>query len=451
MASRETAWLLPLPVGEARHLGDTDVTGARLFPDGRVLYSTDSGLFAAENDGSGPRKLEAILQHASFPAISPDGNQLAFQVDDPKASHWTIHESASDGTGIHQVLKWQQGLPSVICCLRWTADGKYLLFRGKTEGRWDLWAFSSQKRFFGAIPAPVRLTNGPISYGSFAGSRDGKRIFAVGALRRGELVRYDSTSREFRPYLGGISAIDPTFSRDGRWMAYQSYPEHTVWRSRTDGSDRLQLTYAPLTAVFARISPDASKVAFNDFEGNTYVTDINGGTARKVSSSGVAPDWSPDGNLLAVTSFAGSSTVCRLVDVRDGSISDIPNSNHVAGPWFATQDTLVGATDDQSKLVMFDFKTRKWSDFITSPDKFVNWEVSYDGKYVVYSTGGTNQTVFRMRLADRAVKEVVKLKTIRLVDDPMAGPTLSIAPDDSILTSRDIGTEEIYALTVKWP
>jgi len=49
------------------------------------------------------------------------------------------------------------------------------------------------------------------------------------------------------------------------------------------------------------------------------------------------------------------------------------------------------------------------------------------------------------------VKEVVKLKTIRLVDDPMAGPTLSIAPDDSILTSRDIGTEEIYALTVKWP
>jgi hypothetical protein len=89
---------------------------------------------------------------------------------------------------------------------------------------------------------PVRLTNGPISYSSFAASPDGKQIFAVGAQRRGELVRYDPKTREFLPYLGGISAADPTFSHDGKWMAYMSYPEHTLWRSRSDGSDRVQLT-----------------------------------------------------------------------------------------------------------------------------------------------------------------------------------------------------------------
>jgi hypothetical protein len=88
---------------------------------------------------------------------------------------------------------------------------------------------------------PVPLTNGPVSYSSFVASRDGKQIFAVGAQRRGELVRYDPKTQEFLPYLGGISAGDPTFARDGKWMAYMSYPEHTLWRSRSDGSDRLQL------------------------------------------------------------------------------------------------------------------------------------------------------------------------------------------------------------------
>ena len=76
---------------------------------------------------------------------------------------------------------------------------------------------------------------------SVAASRDAKQFFAAGAQRRGELVRYDAKTREFLPYLGGISAADPTFSRDGKWMAYMSYPEHALWRSRSDGTDRLQL------------------------------------------------------------------------------------------------------------------------------------------------------------------------------------------------------------------
>ena len=56
-------------------------------------------------------------------------------------------------------------------------------------------------------------------------SDDGKQIFAVGAQRRGELVRYDAKTHDFLPYLGGISAADPTYSRDGKWMVYMSYPE----------------------------------------------------------------------------------------------------------------------------------------------------------------------------------------------------------------------------------
>jgi serine/threonine protein kinase len=450
VATRLTMWSVPLPVGEARRLADTDVTNARLFPDGRLLYTLDSGTFIAGKDGSNPRKLEEISRYHGLPRVSSDGTRLAFKADDENANSWTIYEAASDGTGIHPVLRWRQDLPTDICCLRWTENGKYLLFRGMTDARSDLWAFSDEKRFLSRPPAPVRLTNGPISYGSFVASRDGKQIFAAGAQRRGELLRYDPKTHDFLPYLGGISASDPTFSRDGKWVAYMSYPEHTLWRSRSDGSDRLQLTYSPVVVVFPRISPDGTKVAFSDDKGVVYVVNINGGTLQKYTEGATAPDWSPDGNLLAVTSFGNGAYQSQIVDVRNGSISLLPGSKDTLGPWFATQDTLVAIANDQSKLVRYDFRTQKWSDILTSPDKFVNWEMSPDGKYFYYSTGGNNPTVFRMRVADDAVEQVVSLKNVRMVNDPDSGPKLNVTPDNSVLVLRNIGTEEVYALSVQW-
>jgi len=49
---------------------------------------------------------------------------------------------------------------------------------------------------------------------------------------------------------------DVEFSRDGQWVTYVSYPDYTLWRSRADGSDRLQLTYPPVYAALAHRSPD---------------------------------------------------------------------------------------------------------------------------------------------------------------------------------------------------
>ena len=45
-------------------------------------------------------------------------------------------------------------------------------------------------------------------------------------------------------------------------MTYASYPEGNLWRSRADGSDRLQLTFPPLRAGLPRWSPDGKQIAF---------------------------------------------------------------------------------------------------------------------------------------------------------------------------------------------
>jgi dipeptidyl aminopeptidase/acylaminoacyl peptidase len=94
------------------------------------------------------------------------------------------------------------------------------------------------------------------------GETDGKKIFVVTAQIRGELVRYDSASRQYALYLSGISATAATFSPDKKWVTYVAYPEGTLWRSKVDGSERLQLTFPPLFVIQPRWSPDGARIAF---------------------------------------------------------------------------------------------------------------------------------------------------------------------------------------------
>jgi hypothetical protein len=50
------------------------------------------------------------------------------------------------------------------------------------------------------------------------------RYIGCRALARGELSRYDAKAAQFVSFLSGISADMVTFSRDGQWVAYASYP-----------------------------------------------------------------------------------------------------------------------------------------------------------------------------------------------------------------------------------
>jgi hypothetical protein len=55
----------------------------------------------------------------------------------------------------------------------------------------------------------------------------------------------------------------------------------------------------------------------------------------------------------------------------------------------------------------------------------------------------------RVRFADRKTEVVASLKGLRRVADPNGW--VGVTPDGSLLLTREIGTQEIYALNVKWP
>jgi eukaryotic-like serine/threonine-protein kinase len=460
-------WLQPLPAGEPRKLGQFEANDAGFFSDGRIVFVNGPALYVAEKDGSNARKIIGFSGSGGWPRVSPGGHRIRFTItgDDLTVSLWEV---AADGTGLHQLLKgWHD--PPNECCGNWTPDGRYFVFQYLDRGRWDLWALRERSGWFERVPKePFRLTNGPLSYVLPCPSRDGRQIFAVGLKRRGELVRYDAKTQQYLPYAGGPSAIDAHVSRDGKWVVYLSYPDHTLWRSRPDGTERQQLTYPPMVVFYPSISPDGKKVAFAGFQRSNrnlslYIVSIEGGVPEQITGAGYM-SWSPDQRTIAFTAPApgkhqGEENFLQLylVDLSTRKVSPIADSEGKSCSFWPERNILLALQMETGMVSAFDFKSQKWSEFTHA--RFGCWYPSPDGKYL-YSDQVTDApitgTVSRLRLADKRMENVLSFKEVRRVEDEqLAGvnfPTwVGVTPDGSVLLTRDIGTQEIYALNVNWP
>ena len=140
----------------------------------------------------------------------------------------------------------------------------------------------------------------------------------------------------------------------------------------------------------------------------------------------------------------------KIFDPQTGAVCLVPSSQGVLGGLWVGRGKLIAVTEDFSKLVTFDFNSGTWTELLSG--LFVNWIPSPDQEYVYYATGGDDPQAMRIRLADRKVETIISLKNLhRVVDDVDGSTQIGVAPDGSPIFTRDRGTQEIYALTVKWP
>jgi eukaryotic-like serine/threonine-protein kinase len=450
----EDVWVRPVLGGTPRRLGDVRTGGISFggawSPDGaRIAYTRGSELRLARSDGTESRTLVTAGGRPSSPRWSPDGRRIGYSVQDGKTGVSTLWEVNADGSRPREVLPGWKGAPS-SCCGSWTPDGRYFVFTAVG----NLWALREEQGLFKKSRSePVQLTFGPIRFGPPVPSRDGRRLFAVGTHPRGELARLDPRSREFVPYLSGLSAEGVAFSKDGAWMAYVTFPEGDLWRSRADGTERLQLTFPPLRAYLPSWSPDGKEIVF--FGGaapsrsHVYVIPVAGGAPRRTTKQEqreADPSWSPDGGRLVFGSAKGDETsltslVIRLLDRSTGEVSDLPGSEGLFSPRFSPDGRqVVALSSDSLRLMLFDFGAGKWTELYAGRLGYPSW--SRDGRYVYFDTGAD---VRRVRIADAHVEVVASLAGVGRVFS-LVGQWLGLAPDDSLLVLRDVGTHEIYAL-----
>jgi serine/threonine protein kinase len=254
-------WIVPVPAGSPRRLGDLRVNAANWSGDGQQLvYSVDHDIYLAKWDGTESHKLMTIADYCVDLDFSPDAKRLRFTSRslNYRLSLWEVE---IDGSGLRQLLP---GLPKDEgeCCGRWSGDGQYYFFVAFHSGRTDIWALREKAGIFRpSSPDPFPITTGPLVYSSPAPSLAGNRLFVVGEQQRAQLERLDVKSQQFVPFLNGISAGQTNFSRDGKWVTYISYPDSFLWRSRSDGSEKLQLTYGPVEVAVPHWSPDGRQIA----------------------------------------------------------------------------------------------------------------------------------------------------------------------------------------------
>ncbi len=456
-------WSLPLPAGDARRLGSCEVYGGfddrnvDILPDGRVIFGQPvprrdfkgtgyrTEWFIAEKNGSNPRKLLTLPGGVGFVTVSPDGRNIVLSQERPGDRR--LVEIAPDGKGLREIHKLEGGEYN----FRWTADEKYLVYQSGSVRQSNIWLLPMKTGVFRHVGDPIRLTNGPMPYSNPYPSMDGRQIFVLGSHERGELVRYDMKSHQFVPFLSGISATDPTFSRDGEWVAYISASDHTLWRSHSDGSERMQLTFPPMDVGFPAISPDGTKVSFHTDKREVFVISMEGGIPQKVSDSGWFASWSPDGRYLFYQ--AGRHPWPPfIVDIRTGKISpDPPPKGYFGGGFWLTQDILVGRNEKYTNFVTFNLKTQQLNDLSPNPlSDIENWMISPDAKYLYFTTGGAEPKIMRLRVADRQLETITSLKDIHRAAS--GGFTqINVAPDGSPILTLDIGYQEIYALNIRWP
>jgi Tol biopolymer transport system component/DNA-binding winged helix-turn-helix (wHTH) protein len=455
-STADSLWVQPVAGGSPRRVGSVLVNDAAWGAQpATVVYGDGDSVFSINQDGTGSHKLLSQPGSPYSFSFSPDGQMLRFSRHAGNRSSRSIMETSTHRTDVHELFPG--------CCGKWTADGRYFVFQSDQDGRTDLWAVpESGFPWKNAGSRPMQLTAGPIEFKAPVSSKNGKQIFAIGTLGRTEIVRYDLHTHHFVAYLPGTSAEGLSFSENGEWVAYTSYPDGILWRSRVDGSERIQLTFPPMRVLLPRWSPDGQQLLFSAHNPgrpwSVFILPSKGGTPKQVGSSPedrVDANWSPDGNSLVFGSYNVPNNPIWIADMKTGQVSTLPGSVGLFSPRWSPDGRYICAihAGRPFKLMLFAFATQKWTQLTNSDVGDPAW--SRDSRYIYFQSGDPadwSETINRIRLVDRKQEKIMGLKDLSRSMGASSGVEwFGLAPDGSPLVATDISTNEIYALDVQWP
>jgi DNA-binding winged helix-turn-helix (wHTH) protein/Tol biopolymer transport system component len=461
--TRSELWILPVLGGSPRRLG-LWVTGAAWSPDGKqIAFTKDTDLYVAENDGSSSRRIATAPGRIAFdPHWSPDGSVIRFEAQNATTVAEAIWEVAIDGSHLHNVFpQWDAGKlafgegPSDG---RWTEDGRYYLFLVRQQDRsTTLWAQRIRGRKYGP---PISIYEIPAVSGGLVLASGGK-VYWIGAHPNRELSSYDTKTSMFNPFLGG-SGIGPlSFSHDGRWLVYVD--QGLLFSSKSDGSERRQLTTPPLQAKGCVWSPDGSQIAFDgQLPGGAltmYVISAKGGHPEQTllgQEDLSRPSWSPAGDrLLYYSSGSKDEPKGHLAFLELKSRHSLPldGSDGLAFPSWSPDGRYIAArTADVHGIVLRDMKSSKGWQQIFSGKSPAQSYWSPDSQWVYFQDlyEGAEQPIFRFHVMSGRLEEVTKGKKplpIDVASFSLQGLTPQGIPIVSVLRTNS----DLYSLNLDLP
>jgi Tol biopolymer transport system component/DNA-binding winged helix-turn-helix (wHTH) protein len=455
-------WLWPVQGGEPRRLGEATGHDPAWSPDAmQIVFVSGHDLYSVRRDGTQLRKLLHANGDPRAPAWSPDGRYIRFTVDLNEYGAQSIWEATADGNNPHPILAGGSQ-PSRQSSGTWTADGKYFLFSGCEQYDCNLWAMRDVWSWFRrSHHTPVPLTSGPDALNVATPAQTGSRIFAFSFRSRRELEKLDPRTMRSATLSLDTHAEEADVSRDGEMVVYSDRPDGSLWRSRTDGSQRLRLTSAPLSGVVPRWSPKGEQILFTGVRpgqsGQIYIVEADGGALRPVLPEGwegAHADWSPDGYRIAVAMRNRKTHPdfeLYTLEPTTAVWKELPDSKELGEPRWSPDGRYIACVNSSNhNLILLDVQRGKRvtvasGGFLESP----YW--SEDSSYIYFQDQlDDEESVFRVAVATQQVERVAGFGEI-LRGSAAHCFFSGLGRDGSLYLMLERGLTDIYALDLDLP
>src|SRR5262245_3314857 len=213
--------------------------------DGREIVFTKlsgvdrDGLWRTSVSGATPERLTAAGDNVYSPAISRQGNRIAYTQSNVDTNIWRFEAPNSPG---------RTGGPTKLIAstftdnsARYSPDGKRIVFRSTRSGSPEIWMCESD----GSNPHKLTSFSGP-NAGSPSWSPDGRRI-AFDSIAEGSYDIYVINAGAGKPWrltVESSAEARPSWSRDGQWIYFGSNRSGTwqVWKTPAEGGQAEQVT-----------------------------------------------------------------------------------------------------------------------------------------------------------------------------------------------------------------
>ena len=235
----------------------------------------------------------------STPAVSPDGNSVAF-VRSASADNANIFIADTAGAAPAHALTYDgRGIRGIA----WTRDGQDLLYTGQRVGRWSLWRVPA----YGGSPRDLLIAGRNANYVAVAAV--GNRLVytvspEVSSIWRAQLGTSDPVQERAIIRSTGREKI-ARYSPDGKTIADISDQtgNDEIWLCDADGGNRVQLTsFKGPELARLRWSPDGKSLIFDassDQDNDLYtITASAGSKPVRVQLGAMNGSWSHDGKSI---------------------------------------------------------------------------------------------------------------------------------------------------------
>jgi Tol biopolymer transport system component/DNA-binding winged helix-turn-helix (wHTH) protein len=465
-------WLWPVQGGAPQRLGDVMAEEAVWSPTGdSIAFVLGQSIMTSNAQGLNVSEISKFSSTPHSLVWSPDGKRFRFTQTDLEEGTDSMWEIGVDGKSLRRVLPEGQRAPHEGSGT-WLAGGKYFAFSSgvdlhaslAVDTQANLWLLKEERGIFSRKTGdPIELTRGPIAYDHPIATPQGSRIYFVGSHSEYQLLRIDQKTAEKTAMLAESGATDMDFSLDGQWVVYAARENGTLWKSRIDGSSRVQLTSAAPGAFAPKWSPDQKQILFTGFllgkRPRLYVVSAQGGAPKSVLPADnkwatVSGDWSSDGRQIVVDVLetgSGKESTIRILDLDNGSLTPVPGSEGLVEPRWSADGRYIAARNPRKKqIVLFDVRNKTWS--VLAEANFpvaLRWSPGGDALYY-QDTDEIEQSVFRVPMANRESERVTRFGDL-IASGAKRCIFAGLSPDGSVYVTVDHGDTDIYALDLKLP